>query len=165
MIWRTILINLSLSISTTRFLTHCLTTFSWLHSQVSTTGLSVSFIFPLWLFWSAIVTVSPVCAFMVAANNSTLGCGKPSGINYDLENIHWHEWLPYFFKYFVHVVTNTSFWLASTSSNSWKFRLIVCSNAINIEQYILGIALWNLILLFEIWSSQFLVLFQSMISK
>ena len=143
---------------------HCLTTFSWLPSQVSTTWLSVSFIFPLWFFWSAILTVSPVCAFMVAANISTLGCGKSSGINYDLEKIHWHEWVLSFFKNLVHVATNTSFWLASTASNAWTFRLIVSSNTTNIEQYILGIALRNLILLFEIWSSQFLALFQIEIS-
>ena len=70
--------------------------FFMIAEQWSITWLPASFIFPLWFSWSALLTISPVCAFMVAVNNSGQGCNRPSGINFDLENMSWHEWVPSF---------------------------------------------------------------------
>ena len=96
-----------LSISITLFLTHCFTAFSWLLSQWSTTWLSVTFIFPFILKCSYYLTNVSIHAWLLRI---TLGCDRPSSINFDLENISWYEWVPSFFRNLVHIANNSGLW-------------------------------------------------------
>ena len=125
--------SVNLSIPIALFLTHCLTAFSWLLSQWSTTWLSLLFIFPFWFSWSVHLTMWPVCIFMVGESNSDLGCDKPPGINFDLEKLSWHEWVTFLLKNFALIATHASFWFASAASIVWMSRLIISSGTLIFE--------------------------------
>ena len=52
----------------------------------------------LWLCWKALLTISPVCVLMVAANSYPLGCVSPSGMIFERENTNLQEYVPSFLR-------------------------------------------------------------------